>query len=316
MQKKEQIGEIARYRRDGTRVAYQNKDISSKRFGESLKGGSLEVYGIKNSKIVGVRPTNLPTIEAKELRLDNLFEMEDGSLAIIDYESKYSEKNKVKYLGYIAQVSKRVYNEYGEFRPLRLIIIYTADIERGATNPILDMGGFALRLEEAFLTELNPVLIRKQITEKIDQDIPLTEEDQMKLVIYPLTYRGRKAQREAVSEAIDIAETIKDDEQLRKVESGLLVFADKIISNRDIERIIGRLSMTKIERWYDERQKEAVEDERRKQQDKSRSEKEEIVIKLLRSGVSENQVSEGTGFTIEEVQDLAAKYNKKKKQTE
>ena len=69
-------------------------------------------------------------------------------------------------------------------------------------------------------------------------------------------------------------------------------------------------------RWYDERQKEAVEDERRKQQDKSRSEKEEIVIKLLRSGVSENQVSEGTGFTIEEVQDLAAKYNKKKKQTE
>ena len=123
MKKKEQTKEPVGRGRDGTKVAYQNKDISSKYFGERLKGKSLEVYGIKNSRIVGVRPTNLPVIEAKELRLDNLFEMEDGSLAIIDYESSYSEKNKVKYLGYVAQVSKRIYNEYGEFRPLRLIII-------------------------------------------------------------------------------------------------------------------------------------------------------------------------------------------------
>ena len=122
-----------------------------------------------------------------------------------------------------------------------------------------------------------------------------------------------------MSEAIDIAETIKDDEQLRKVESGLLVFADKIISNQDIERIIGRLSMTKIERWYDERQKKAVkeavkeavevavEDERRKQEDKSKAEKEEIVIKLLKTGVSVEQVAEGTGYTINQIQALATR---------
>lgn len=129
----------------------------------------------------------------------------------------------------------------------------------------------------------------------------------MKLVIYPLTYRGRKAQQEAVSEAVDIAETIKDDEQLRKIESGLLVFADKIISNQDIERIIGRLSMTKIERWYDERQKKAVEVAVENEQKKSKSEKEEIVIKLLKTGVSESQVSEGTGFTVEEIRAIAAR---------
>jgi len=198
MQKKEQTKELVRCKRDGTEISFQNKDISSKYFGESLRGDSLEVYGIKNSKIVDVRPTNLPVIEAKELRLDNLFEMEDGSLAIIDYESRYSEKNKVKYLGYVAQVSKRIYNDYGEFRPLRLIIIYTADVKKGTTNPILDMGGFTLRLEEGFLTELDSGMIRKEITEKIRQGTPLTEEDQMRLVIYPLTYRGRKAQQEAV----------------------------------------------------------------------------------------------------------------------
>jgi len=190
MQKKEQTGRLARGGRDSTKVAFQNKDISSKYFGESLKGGSLEVYGIKNSKIVDVRPTNLPTIEAKELRLDNLFEMEDGSLAIIDYESKYSEKNKIKYLGYVAQVSKRVYNEYGGFRPLRLIIIYTADVERGTTDPVLDIGGVIMTMEEAFLNELDSDTIRKEITERIRQGTPLTEEDQMRLVIYPLTKRS------------------------------------------------------------------------------------------------------------------------------
>ena len=65
--------------------------------------------------------------------------------------------------------------------------------------------------------------------------------------------------------------------------------------------------MTKIERWYDERQKKAVEVAVENEQKKSKSEKEEIVIKLLKTGVSESQVSEGTGFTVEEIRAIAAR---------
>lgn len=42
-----------------TGIAYQNKDIVSKIFAESLKEKSLNVYGLNVPKVVGVLPTNL-----------------------------------------------------------------------------------------------------------------------------------------------------------------------------------------------------------------------------------------------------------------
>ena len=83
-----------------TDIAYQNKDIFSKWMGETLKGKSFEAYGLDLPKIVRVEPTNLPTVEAYELRIDNLFMLEDGSWAIVDYESCYTKEDKVKYANY------------------------------------------------------------------------------------------------------------------------------------------------------------------------------------------------------------------------
>ena len=45
---------------------------------------SLAVYGVNLPKIKAVMPTNLPAIEANELRIDNLFRLEDDSLALIE----------------------------------------------------------------------------------------------------------------------------------------------------------------------------------------------------------------------------------------
>lgn len=51
-------------------ITYQNKDVVSKIFGENLKEKSLAVYGVNIPKIKEVLPTNLPVIEANEMRLD------------------------------------------------------------------------------------------------------------------------------------------------------------------------------------------------------------------------------------------------------
>ena len=40
---------------------------------DEFKGKTFAVYGIDVPEIVDVRPTNLPAVEANELRLDNLF---------------------------------------------------------------------------------------------------------------------------------------------------------------------------------------------------------------------------------------------------
>ena len=88
-------------------IAYQNKDITQKLSAEILKNKSLAVYGLPHIHIKDLLPTNLPAVEANELRLDNLFILEDDSLALIDYESSFSGKDIIKYVNYIARILKR-----------------------------------------------------------------------------------------------------------------------------------------------------------------------------------------------------------------
>ncbi len=71
-------------------IAYQNKDIMSKVLTEEFKGKSFEAYVVHLPKIVDSRPTEMAAVEANELRLDRLFELEDGSYLIVDYESDYT----------------------------------------------------------------------------------------------------------------------------------------------------------------------------------------------------------------------------------
>ncbi len=68
-------------------ITYQNKDVASKVTGEALVGHSLAPFGLPHIKITAALPTNLPALESNELRLDNLFLLEDEAIAIIDYES-------------------------------------------------------------------------------------------------------------------------------------------------------------------------------------------------------------------------------------
>ena len=86
-------------------IAYQNKDVASKVMAEEFEGKSFAVYGIDVPKIVKVEPTNLPAIEANELRMDNIFLLEDSTYAIVDYESEYRRENIFKYLGYVEYYS-------------------------------------------------------------------------------------------------------------------------------------------------------------------------------------------------------------------
>lgn len=227
-------------------VAYQNKDITSKILAENFKGKSLRAYGLNLPEIVDTRPTNLPAIEANELRIDNLFVLADGSVAIIDYESSYNESNKLKYLGYIARVTTRLYNEDGKFPKLRIVIIYTADVKRGTTDPIINLGLGHLELTEAFLTDIDSEEVYERISSKINIGAILDETDLMHLVIYPLTHRGRKLQAEAVGRAVDLAERIEDEQISVFVMSAIIAFADKVISESDAEYFRRKIKMDKI----------------------------------------------------------------------
>ena len=239
-------------------IAYQNKDIASKVFLESFGQKSLDVYGLHLPRIRELLPTNLPAIMVNELRMDNLCLLEDDSVAILDYESCYDKKDMLKYAKYLVRVADRYADKGEEIPLLRVIVIYTADVKRDEVEPILDKVGPRIQIEAAFLSELDSESIRATLTEKVNQEEPLTEEDMMEFIILPLSYPTREKKQEIIQESVLLATKIQDQEVCRFVLSGLLVFSDKVIDEETRQYVRRRIDMTQIGQMYLDRQEAAV----------------------------------------------------------
>lgn len=227
-------------------IAYQNKDITSKLMAETLKGRSLAAFGLPELKIVDILPTNLPVIESNELRLDNLFLLSDGSLAIIDYESSFSRENFVKYLNYIARVIRRfaIRRELKDLKQLKMVVIYTADVESAEER--YDLGGLILVVESAYLIRLDGSQIYHRLKNKIDAGEKLTEEELMELMILPLTVKGKKRKQETIEKAVNLGKRLPDREGQLKVIAGILTFTDKVIDRAYAKKLEEEMQMTLV----------------------------------------------------------------------
>ncbi len=273
-------------------IAYQNKDITSKILAEEFKGKSFAVYGVDIPKIVSVEPTNLPAIEANELRMDNLFLLEDGSYLLVDYESVYDEANKVKYLGYVVRVSQRLYNKFKSYPKIRMLVIYTADVKRGSTNPMLDVGCNKFEITEAFLSEISSSEVWNTISGHMASGAGIDSKEAMELIIYPLTFSEMEDKQRAVGDVISLIDKLQNEELKRFVLKYLLVFTDKIIKDEDANRIKEELMLTKVEKLiYQE-------------------ERERIAKNLLKDGYDLEMVIKNTGLSADAVSKLAEAIDK------
>lgn len=224
-------------------IAYQNKDIVSKLFGDQMKGKSLSLLGLGTDlRVVDTKPTNIPIVQARELRMDNLFELEDGSVAILDYESDYEKANFTKYGRYILDVIDRYLRE-GKEPDIHMMVLYTADIEE--VNTILECTACKIRVEASYLMEVPSDKWLEDAKRHISEG-KVTDEVLMHLVILPLTYKGEEEKQKAIRQCADLARQIPDKEQESFVMAGILTFTDKIISDETKQYIKEVLGMTQV----------------------------------------------------------------------
>lgn len=225
-------------------ISFHNKDIASKITAEALVGKTLAPFGFPDLKVVRLLPTNLPAVESNELRLDNLFELEDGSIAIIDYESVFTKTNFVKYLNYIARVLRRYANEkkLENVRKIRVLVIYTADVEWA--QEVYDLGDMILNVESVYLVKQNSDAICERLEQRVYAGEVLTEEELAQLMLLPLTVKGEK--QKYIEYAVNLAKKLLDRGQTVKAISGILTFTDKVINPAYAERIKEEVLMTKV----------------------------------------------------------------------
>ena len=285
-------------------IAYQNKDITSKLMAETLKGKSLAAFGLPELKIVDILPTNLPVIESNELRLDNLFLLSDGSLAIIDYESSFSRENFVKYLNYIARVIRRfaVRRELKDLKQLKMVVIYTADVERAEER--YDLGGLILIVESAYLIHLDGSQIYDRLKHKIDAGEKLAEEELMELMILPLTVKGKKRKQETIEKAVTLGKRLPDREGQLKVIAGILTFTDKVIDRAYAKKLEEEMQMTLVgQMLMDEGYQRGME----KGMEKGRESGLELAKQILRlagENVPVQEIARRLSATEEEVRQI------------
>ena len=275
-------------------IAYQNKDITSKLLAENFKGKTFRVYGLDIPEVKAVLPTNIPSVRANELRLDNLFELADGTVALVDYESEYAKENKVKYLNYLAGIADRYQRERKTCPRLRMIVIYTGDIERRQVSAEYDIGAVRMKLEPAFLSELDSGGLFRHLKEKVERNEPLNDEELMEFIILPLSCRKREEKEEKIRESVSLAAQIQDRNQQVFALAGILTFADKLIDMETANKTRRMIEMTKIG-WIIEQEKQEViakaEEAIAKAEAEKRQAAKESVIKMIKKNYSTEEIA-------------------------
>ena len=305
-------------------IAYQNKDITSKMLAENFKGKSFRVYGLELPEIRRVLPTNIPAVKANELRLDNIFELEDGTAAIVDYESTYHKDDKVKYLNYLTGIVNRYLKEKEECPALRMIVIYTADIKRKQVSSLYHIGALKMNVECAFLSELDSDKIYRQLREKVEKNERLNEEELMEFIILPLSYRTKKEKQQKIRQTVELAVRIQDREHQVFALAGILAFTDKMINRETANKIRRAIEMTQVAQIFEEEKQQALtqvaqifEEEKRQALSQAAQEYEEekqqaltrtlteIVIRMIQKGYSSKEIADlVSGFLQEDVEKL------------
>lgn len=234
------------------------KDIEFKLLSETYKEKAFEAYGLKLPQIKQMLPTNLPSVTANEKHMDNLFLLEDDTLAIVDYESEAKTKNHIKYVNYIGRVMERFYKENSKIPNIRLIVIYTGDVEKAC--PVLEMPCMTLRTEQLFISKLPEEEIYQNIAHRLAEGEDLTGQELMQLIVLLLARKGTENKQKRIEQVIQLAKLIKNGSDQVFVLTGLLVSTDKSINEESARTIRRLLDMTKVGRMlFEEGLEEGIE---------------------------------------------------------
>ena len=189
----------------------------------------------------------------------------DGTAAIVDYESEYSEKDKIKYLNYITGTANRYVKAKRDCPILRMIVIYTGDIKREQIVEEYHIGAISLKIETACLSELNAQEILTRLKEKVERKEQLTDEELMEFIILPLSYHKIEEKEEKIKETVELATKIADRQQQIFTLAGIAVFTDKIIDKETAGKIRRMIEMTQIAQIFEEEKQQALLQQNQKQ---------------------------------------------------
>lgn len=279
-------------------ITYQAKDVLFKSMSSIYKDKALSVYGLNYPKIIEMIPSDLPEVKADEKRADSIFLLEDGSILLLEYESnKRVEENMFKYLDYTVRVLRRYFEETKKFPQIHIAVIYTAEVKEAQST--VSFGDITINSQSVFMSNFNGDSILVEIKAKIKNEEKLSSEDKMKIVLLPLMDTVKNKQ-DIIEESIELVKSINSEEEQLGLIAGILTATDKFIEKDYAKKVREWLTMTKVDKIYQEEKEQAIEEAK---EEVRRKEKLELAKNLM-DVLSVEMIAKKTGLSIEEVEKL------------
>ena len=218
------------------------------------------------------------------LELDLIFIGTDGIIYHIEFQSKMpSKKDLARFFEYDAAVRK----QYPDTE-IKSYILLTANINsKLAKSPLYILKD--ITPEYIVLNQFNGDDILNNIKHKINNNINLTEEEQVQLVLIPFFKTSKKLSKQIIKAAKLIEKTNKEySEDLARL---LMLFSEKFLNKEEKSELIEVLKM----------RIESVEIYGDKREEKGRL---EIAKNMLNNGFSIEDISICTNLTPEQINNL------------
>lgn len=165
-------------------------------------------------------------------------------------------------------------------------------------SDVFNIGAIKMRIETAFLLELDSDRIYNNIKHKINNHKLLNDEEIMQLIILPLSYHKREDKEHKIEETLKLATKLQNKEQQIFALSGILTFTDKIINIETANNIRKVIEMTKVAMIFEQEKQEAVS---QAIEDTVKN----VIIKMIENGYSTEEIlSLVEGFSKDNVEKL------------
>ena len=242
-------------------------------FGDEL----IHWLGIRERALRAV-PTEMVELETRHMYEDFLYEMENGMYYHFEFESDSISKEDLKRFREYEASTARIYNA-----PVVTYVICSSRVKRLRDSITEGINTYRVRLIR--LKDINADLLLKRLDEQSAS--ALTREDIIPLLFSPLM-EGRSSQKERILQCIEVlrnAVTTFPQNDIRKMEAILYIFAVKFLDDTELESIKEAVAMTKLGQmiWDDAIEKGREEGEKigQKRGEKQASDRYSRLILLL-----------------------------------
>lgn len=141
--------------------------------------------------------------------------------------------------------------------------------------------------------------IFEEVKKRIQNKENLSSEDKMKLVLLPLM-STIKHKQSIIEESIELVKFIDSEEEQLALIAGILTATDKFIEKNYDKRVREWLTMTKVDKIYQEEKEKAIE----KVTEEVRKKEKLDLARNLMDVLSVEMIAKKTGLSIEEVENL------------